>query len=221
MKTLTHLAVFALLTLGSINTGLAQQIVAEVGRTTTNFDYQDSNGATLENLFPRANVTFSLGYRRPLTDRIFYSGNLLFNHYGTEGSNETLQARYSWDVQYVGIGVGVDAEVFRKKGFAALVRVAAEPQVMTGGTQTINDELFDLRGVEQFDRPFLFLRGTVGLNYCTDEKAVVTMRYSYGRGNPIGGTSDSESLILNTGTFSIGLLWNLSNCRYCHERKLR
>ena len=75
--------------------------------------------------------------------------------------------------------------------------------------------------MEQFDKPFLFLRGGAGMNYCADERTVITLRYMYGRGLPMGSSSDGESLDLVTSTVSLGLLWNLGRCRYCRGMRLQ
>lgn len=202
-------------------TATCQQIVAEVGRVSTSFDYRDSKGNALDNLFPKAHLSFALGYRKNLGERFHITGQLLFNEYGSEASINGLNARLLWNMEYLGLGVALDGELYRKKGIILLLRAAAEPQVMLRGTQTINERLYDLRGVEEFNKPFLFVRGGAGMNYCADERTVITLRYMYGRGLPMGASSDGESLQLITNTFSIGLLWNLGRCSYCRNLRLR
>ena len=199
----------------------AQQIVAEVGRNTCSFDYADSEGNALKDLYPQAHLSFALGYRGSLGERFHYTGQLLFNHYGSEAAVPELATRLVWDMEYLGLGLAMDGELFRKKGIILLLRAAAEPQFMLKGTQTINEQLYDLKGVEQFDKPFLFLRGGAGMNYCADERTVITLRYMYGRGLPMGSSSDGESLDLVTSTVSLGLLWNLGRCRYCRGMRLQ
>lgn len=198
-----------------------QQIVAEVGRVTTSFDYHDSNGERLDNLFPMAHVSFALGYRKNISTHLHLTGQLLFNEYGSEASIDGINARLMWNMEYLGAGLALDGEFFRRKGIVLLVRATAEPQLMLRGTQTINDRLYDMRGVEEFDKPFLFLRGGAGMNYCADERTVITIRYMYGLGQPMGASSGGERLRMRTSTFSLGLLWNLGRCTYCRSMRLR
>ena len=49
-------------------------------------------------------------------------------------------------MEYLGLGLAMDGEFFRKKGIILLLRAAAEPQFMLKGTQTINEQLYDLKG---------------------------------------------------------------------------
>ncbi len=197
----------------------AQQIVTEVGRNSMRFDYHNSQGERLEGLYPKAHLSFAFGFRKDLTQRLHATAQLLFEHYGSEGSIESLNTRMVWDMEYVGLGLALDGELYRRKGLVLLVRAAAEPQMMIKGTQTINDRIYDLRGVEQFEHPFLFLRGGAGMNYCLDERSAITLRYMYGYGLPMGNATDGESLRLLTSTVSVGLLWNLSRCRYCSNMR--
>lgn len=194
----------------------AQQIFAEAGINTTKFLYTNSNGESLDNLYGETNFNFNIGYRMTLSKVFYLTGSILYNRYGAYGSDVVYTNYYAWDAKYLGFGIGLDIEPYRINNFSFIARLAAEPQFLIGGTQQINEQVFDLKGVEQFDRPFLFAKAGVGINYCADSNIAVSLKYLYGRGFPLGTNKDTESLKIATNTISIGLTISLKNCKYCH-----
>jgi hypothetical protein len=196
----------------------AQQVWGELGRVSTTFDYEDSDGAAIENLSSSTHFSYAAGYRKIMKGRLFWHAGLTFNRFGMVGSDPLYDNQYSWDLSYIGPTGGLDMELFRKKAFRFYARIAAEPQFMIKGRQQINNQYYDLKGVEQFDRPFLFAKGGFGINYCADQMVAVTLRYQYGKGFPIGKTEDTELLRLNTHTISLGVLISLKFCSYCYKK---
>ncbi len=197
----------------------AQQIVAEIGRTTARFDYTDSEGGELDNLFSKSNISFLAGYRMPVYKRIHVLAAAQFNQYNVYGSDEIYDNSFSWDVQYLGLSLGIEGDVWKYKQFSLLLRATAEPQFLISGTQTVNGQVNSLKGVEEFDRPFLFARGGIGVNYCLEDRIAVTMRYSYGKGWPLGKTESDEKLSILSSTISIGLLISVNHCDYCYTNQ--
>ena len=209
-----------LLTILLMSVGLcaqSQQVFAEIGHLTSHFDYEDSEGAGLESLYPESSISYSIGYRHILSPIFQVTGSVVYNRYRSFGSDPLYDNKYSWDTRYLGIGLGVEGEFYKVKRFRFLAKISAEPQLLMGGTQTINNEIYDLKGVEQFDRPFLFLRGGLGANYCVDSRVAVTARYYYGKGIPIGKSDDPENLWMTTGTVTLGVLVSFKDCRYCFK----
>lgn len=209
------------LVLGMAVTAGAQQVFVEAGSVSTVFDYRDSEGRGIDNTYSKSQLCYLAGFRMAVYKQIHLTGAVLFNRYSVIGSDPVYDNSYAWDVNYLGLGIGVEGDVWRKRRFALMLRGAAEPQFLISGTQQISQQVYDLRGVEEFERPFLFMRGGIGVNYCLDSKVAVTMRYSYGRGVPIGSTESEERLNLNTQTISIGLLVSLGTCEYCFSNNFR
>lgn len=199
----------------------AQQAFVEIGRTSAFFKYSDSNGEGLANTFTRPQLCYQFGFRGTLYKRIKYTGTLLFNRYSVFGSDEKFNNSYSWDVQYLGFGVGAEADVLKYKRFSLLFQGVVEPQFLIIGTQEVNGQVNDLKGVEEFDRPLLFLRAGAGINYCLIQTIAISFRYKYGLGLPIGKTESSETLRIMSSTFSVGLLVSLGHCDYCHTKHFR
>ena len=196
---------------------IAQQFTIDIGRVSSSFDYTNSMGESNLNLNTESNFSYSLGYRKDLSKHFHYHGSLLLNQYSTYGSDQHGVNSLTWNVSYAGAELGIDAEFYKKKGFSFFARAAGGPQFMIRGRQNINNETYNLKGIEQFDKPKLFIRPGIGFNYCSDSSIGVSVKYAYGMGFPLG-TTDGERLKINTGTVSIGLLWSLNNCDYCYSR---
>jgi hypothetical protein len=211
-------SLFLIITLALVTQCAAQQIFTEVGRVNTVFNYSDSQGEKPLQLFPGAGNSYALGYRMKLNKRVYPTLALQYNRYANRGTDTIQENRFSWDTKYLGLSLGIEGEVYKKRGFTAFVRLAAEPQIMLSGTQTTNNIIYDLKGQEQFDRPFLFYRGGLGINYCADTKVAISLKYQLGKGIPLGSSSDAERLRMTTHTISIGLIWNLRSCKYCDTR---
>lgn len=199
--------------------GEAQQVNTQIGRVSTTFDYKDSEGQKLENLYSDIGFSYAVGYRMPLFERIFLNGDLIYNTYSTFGSDELYGNSYSWRSEYAGLSVGAEGEVWKKRSFTLLARLDVNPQMMTKGTQLINEQAYDLRGVEQFDKPMVFYRGGLGVNFCAETSLALSLKYMYGIGMGIGSSQDTEDLKIRTGTISIGILWNFRDCNYCNSRR--
>jgi hypothetical protein len=197
---------------------LTQQVFGEIGNNTTKFIYKNSDGESLENLHSQNYFNYSAGYRTPFSTMFYGSVYASFTQYGMYGSDQTFNNYYAWDVKYIGIGIALDADVYRLKKFSFLVRLAGEPQFLINGTQQINEQVFSIKGVEQFDRPFLFAKGGLGINYCADGNIAVSAKYMYGRGFPLGKSDDNETLQIASSSFSLGLTISLKNCKYCQPK---
>lgn len=196
----------------------AQQLYGEIGRISTTFDYTDSDGEGVDNLFPSNNFSYHIGYRLLLAPRFNVNGGLAYNRYGMSGSDPAYDNYYNWDAQYLGMAVNVDYDFLRKKRLVFFARASIEPQFFLKGTQTINRQVFSLKGVEQFDKPFIFLYGSIGANYCIDDRVAVSARYALGKGSPFGKSEDNEVLKLNTSLISIGLIVGFTGCDYCQKK---
>jgi hypothetical protein len=195
--------------------GFAQQAFVEIGTVSTMFDYQDSDGNTVENLYPKNYFNYALGYRMPISKRFYIAGSIVHNTYGTHGSDLQRDKLYEWEVAYLGFAFDVDGEIIQKGPLRVLARAGISPQFLIRGTQILGEQVYDLKGVEQFDQPFVFFRGGAAVHYCLDGNIALTANYRYGKGFPMGGANDTESLRLNSSAFSLGILLSLGRANYC------
>ncbi len=199
----------------------AQQLMSEIGRVNTTFLYTNSDNEALENLYSETDFSYALGYRMTLSESIYLRAGLVFNRYNNQGSDPVYDNLYEWKTSYAGLQISPEYQFLNRKKIRVLAIGSIEPQFFIKGTQTINKQIFDLKGIEQFDKPFLFWKGGLSANYCLDEKVVLSLRYMLGKGNPLGKSADDETLKLKTSTFSIGLLWGIKGCKYCRNQRLQ
>lgn len=203
-----------------------QQFYVAYGRTISSFDYEDSNGNSLDNLYGTSSNSMAVGYRAPIAkQKWFITAGATYNKYGARGSDMALDKYYAWDVSYLGANVGVDFEFLKQQSFfkdqdglSFYAKAGIATEFLVQGTQTINNQLFKLNGVEQFDRPVFFARAGVGANYCVSRRLAIFLEYLGGKSFSVFGRSsgDKEKLQYNAHTIRFGLLLSLPNCDYCH-----
>ncbi len=211
--------------LSFITAASGQQLSLSYGRMFTSFDYQDSQGNALDGLSGTTGNSIMVAYQAPIAkNKWFINTGICLNEYGAKGSDPAVDNYYEWDTNYVGINVGVDYEFFTQKNFFAnqdgfyfYLKGAMSTEFLIDGTQRINNQLYDLSGKEQFDKPVFFLRGGVGANYCVSQRLVVSLQYLGGKSFPVFGKSsaDNEKLQYVSHTISFGLVLNLPKCKYC------
>lgn len=222
-----YTTLLVLFLLGAIRTN-AQQMYLHVGANRSEFLYKDAQGATIEGLHPDVGIALAGGLRRSFRSMVskwFYTVGLIYARYGMRGtSNDPYRNYLEWRTDHLGADLGVESDLVtlggskkNGKGPTLFARLSTSPQIMIKGAQTIGGEVYDLRGVEQFDAPFLFLNGGFGVNYCVSNRTAVVVDYVFGHGMRFPGVTwpDDERLAFRTHTVRIGILVGSANCRYC------
>jgi outer membrane autotransporter protein len=191
----------------------------------SSFDYEDSQGNSLEGLSGTWGNALMIGYRAPIAkEKWFINAGVSLNEYGAKGGDIALDNYYAWDVTYLGANVGVDYNFLQQRNFFTnqdglnfYLKAALSTEFLMSGTQRINNQLYDLKGEEQFDKPLVFLRVGVGANYCVSQRLAVFLQYLVGKSFPVFGQSsgDNEKLQYFSHTINFGLLLNLPRCKYC------
>lgn len=195
----------------------SQIIHFETGKTISSFNYKNSDGEKLENLEGSNQNSLGLGLRMPiLQTNLHISGDASYNRYGAMGSDPLLGNYYEWDATYLGLYLGFDYEFFRppinyneQHGFSFSPRIAVGTEFLLNGTQNLNDQINDLKNVEEFDKPLYFIRGGVQVNYYLSKVFILFGQYTYGKSFLIGDYKNQEQLRLTTHNVSIGLSINL------------
>ena len=201
-----------------------QQLYIRYGRVISSFDYEDSQGNPLNNATRTSNNNLAIGFRGPIAkQKLFLTTGVSYNRYGAKASDPDLDNYYTWDVSLVGIDAGVDFEIYKQKnffidqdGFTFYVKGIISGEFVIHGTQTINNDLYNLVGEEEFDKPVFFLRGGAGANYCVSRKLSIFIEYVGGKSFLLSNTDGQEKLRYITHTIGFGLLISLPNCDYCH-----
>lgn len=195
----------------------SQIIYFETGKALTNFNYKDSQGNKLDGLKSRDQNYLGFGLRQPLFQSNWHiSVDGTYNRYAAKGSNPTLGNYYEWDATYFGASLAIDYEFLRppvsyneQHGFSYYIKIGGSSEFLLNGTQNVNNQINDLAGVEEFDRPLFFARAGVGTNYYISKMFVIFGQYMYGRSFLIGNYANKEQLTFTTHNVCIGLSINL------------
>jgi flagellar motor protein MotB len=188
---------------------LSQQISMEAGKNISSFSYKNSQGINLENLQSTNNTFMNLGYRRSIfTERFFLNAKAVYNSYGATGSDRILDNYYEWNVTYIGPSFGVEYEIAHAGDFIFSLKVDASAEFLIQGTQTINNQVYNLFDEDDFDAAIYFLRGGANIQYKVSNKISIFTEYEYGQSGSI--TSTTGDLTINAHNFGLGLLINVS-----------
>lgn len=192
----------------------AQQLYAEGGITTTRFVYADAQGGTLSNLLVVSKGHLGAGYRFPINRRKTFFARLggSYTSYGAIGSDPILDNYFEYDVNYLGANLGIDVQLFRLREFRFLLRGSFSGETLVLGTQTLNNQVFNLSGNEEFNNLLFFVRGGPEGQYPISRYAKLTLHYSYGTSLGIAAQGDDETLNFNIHQFSIGIVLNFPSC---------
>lgn len=198
----------------------SQQIYAEAGTTISSFHYKNSQGESLENLLSKPNTYFEMGYREILNRRqtVHLSIGATYNGYGAIGSDRVLDNYFEYDVTYIGLVAGLEHRLFRIRDFSFYMKGSVSVEFLLRGTQTINNQVFNLVGEDQFNQHIFFTRGSVGMQYPISNNSLFFANYTYGKTVLIGqgNATGQEELKLSTHQFGIGIIISLPlcNCSY-------
>ena len=194
----------------------SQQLYMEIGKTISAFDYKNSQGMGLGNLQSKPNNYLKMGYRDVLNhNRTFYfSIGATYNGYGAIGSDRTLDNFFEWDITYLGLEAGLDFRLFRLRDFSFYLKGSASAEFLIQGTQTVNNQVFNLVGEEEFNNHIFFLRGGLMMTYPISRNTLITANYSLGKTVLLdkGNATDQEELKLSAHQFGFGIIISLPNC---------
>lgn len=187
----------------------SQQISIEGGKTVSSFDFKNSQGESLENLQPTNHSYISLGYRKNIfTKNLYLNVDANYNNYGSIGSDRALDNFFEWDVNYLGLSAGLDYEVYKAGDFTFFIMGSAAVEFLIQGTQTLNNQVFDLTGEEDFKTPIYFFRAGAGAQYKISEKLSAFAQYTYGKSGTF--KKIQGNLKIKAQNFGIGLLINIA-----------
>jgi len=191
----------------SFQTIISQEIFVETGVSFTSFEFTNSQGVELDNLQATTNNFLTIGYRHNVLKEILHIvGGLSFNKYDAIGSDDSLNLFYEWETSYLAINLGLDVKVFSTEKLAFYLRGIASSEFLIQGTQTLNNQVFDLKGVEEFDSNTFFFRGGAIVEYNISENLSIFTQYKYGQSSENG---DVEKLKYKSSEIGVGLVVKL------------
>ena len=195
----------------SIQLGMqAQEITIEAGKSITSFDFQDILFGELESLESTNQNFIEMGYRGNLFgDGFQWVGGLSVHSYGAIGNDQNNYL--AWETTYLGLYAGVDIPVIRANKFSFHLKGIVAPEFMVQGTQTLNNRVMKIVGEEDFDTPFLFLRGAASFEYKFTDTIGAFFQYRFGRGSQMSKSDDGAELDYTSNDFGLGLIFSLAN----------
>ena len=192
---------------------LQDAIFVEYGKSISSFDYTNSSGVDLKNLKPMTKNYFRLGYNHDWyfsnksvlqPNRFSFSASFDYNNYGAQGSNDILYNIYEWDLEYLGLNLAINYDLFRMRDFTLYLTAGASSDYNLRGTQMINNQVYSLENVEEFDPFSFFFKGGAGVTYPMSDKARVYVQYLYSTSNIMKDDSPSSLEQLSIRNHSIG-----------------
>ncbi|TMM57885.1 hypothetical protein FEE95_00180 [Maribacter algarum] len=172
------LIIFLLVTIPAVG----QEVYLESGKTFASFDFTDSQGNQLENLQPNANHYIAFGYRNGiLFDNLYASTGISLSGYGAIGSDDGLGNFMQWDVNYIDFNGSLDYEIIKAGDFAFYVKGQLTLAFMVQGNQTINNQVINLRDVDEFNKTVLDTRFGGGFSYLIYRYLSFYVQYMYGK----------------------------------------
>lgn len=196
--------------------GFCQQLYFELGTTASSFNYENSQGQPLSNLLSKSKSHFGMGYRQSINFKktLFLSIGASYNGYGAIGSEASVDNYFEWDLSYLGIKAGLGLKLFELRDLTFLANVSIASEFLIRGTQTINNDVYNLVGEKEFNNNIFFFRGGVEMQYPISRSTAIFVGYNYGQSVLISSGANSEKLTLNAHQFGLGFIINLPKC-YC------
>ena len=138
-----------------MGTTLAQGVYVEAGKVDSSFAFEDSNGDELQNLQHQTNNYVEAGYRTPFFAEGLHVGlGLVYNSYGATGSDIPNSNFLEWDVDYLGLTLGFDYDLFSINKLKFHLKATASYEFLVQGNQKINNQVINLINVEEFRYKF-------------------------------------------------------------------
>lgn len=193
----------------------AQLLYAEWGQTISSFDYENSAGGTLENLQSEGASYLKAGYQFQLRgDKTTINVGAMLSTYGAVASDAILDNYFEWNVSYAGIQTGLTYYFAQSKSFQFYIRPSVSIEYLVRGRQTLNNQVFNLSGEDEFDNLIWVPRMGVGIQYPISRKAALYLTYQYGRSFSLVNArpEDNEKLSINMHSVGFGIVIQLPGC---------
>ena len=205
MKKITLVLLF--LTVSSIAN--AQQLYVEGGKSLTSFDYKNSQGNSLDNLQSTSHNFMAIGYRNQLfTENLHLSLGANYTGYGAIGSDNELGNFMEWDVNYAGLNVGLDYDMFSIKKASVYVKGGVAAAFFVQGSQTLNNRVIDLKNNDDFDSTLVSMQIGAGFSHPISESLSFYAQYMYGKS--LDMASGDAELMLASNNVGFGMLIDIS-----------
>ena len=192
----------------------SQQLYFEINKTSSQFEYKNSQGNELSNILPKTNNNMAFGFRfQGIKNKLSLTAGVTYNSYGAIGSDPILDNRYEWDVTYVGVNVGIDYKLFELRELKFSFKTTLGSEFLVQGSQTLNNQVYNLVKEKEFNQSFFMVNGGFAVQYPINNKASIYGQYMAGKSFTAfqENTIDSEELNFFHHGFGIGIIIKLPN----------
>lgn len=189
----------------------AQQIYLEGGKTSSSFDYKNSQGQKLENLQATNHHFMSLGYRDNIAsfEKLHGFLGIVYAGYGAIGSDATLNGIMEWNVNYLELNAGVDYNVMAIHDSYFYLKGMMSSGFLLQGTQSVNNEIINLKNEDDFDKTMFSFKVGAGFVHPVSDELSFYVQYLFGKSLNQSGNDDYESLRIKSHNISFGALIEL------------
>ena len=205
MKTTNFIMLFIITATTLVN---AQHIYVESGKSSTLFDYRNSNGvASLGNLQATSRDFMEIGYSNKLIgDKSHIS--IGFNYAGYGAVNSDLSNYMAWDLNYAGATLGIDFTIISYRKLQLYYYAGVTSKRFVDGYQTVNNKVFNMEGNEDFDKTMTSARHGIGLSHPISENLSFYVQYMTGKSQDI--LDGDDILKIRNSNLSFGLFIDIS-----------
>jgi hypothetical protein len=198
----------------------SQQLYFELGTTISSFDYENSQGRPLDNLLSKSKSYYGMGYRQSInrSNTLFLSVGASYTNYGAIGSEPSLDNYFEWDVSYLGVKAGLGMKIVELGDLTFFGNVSIASELLIRGNQTINNNVYNLFGEEEFNNNLFFVRGGLEMQYPLSRNTAIFASYTYGKSVLLNTPEVGETLKLSAHQFGLGFIINLPKCNCDYYR---
>ena len=207
MKTPSLLSVFLLLSVITSAQSQSQSLYVQLGNTGSTLSFENREGEELENLRATNSLFLDVGYRDKLIgDNIWIDLGIGYHQYGSVGSDPSVNNFFGWDLSYVSLNLGMHYRFLKWDKLDFYLRGTLSPEFMIRGSQTLNRQVFDLRGERDFNSPILFVKAGMSIHYPISSQVSAYLVYEGGQSFRLNDAPGKLNLI----THNVGLGVHLS-----------
>jgi hypothetical protein len=191
------------------NQMFSQNFVLKYGKQLSSFSYIDSENNTLDNLHQIATDFQSIGYQTCLyKDILDASFGINFSDYGSIGSDDSVHNYMEWKTTYLGAFLDIDAQIFQIKEMQANLNIGFSSEYLVRGTQTLNNQVFDLTQDNNYNKMAYFYKAGLSLSYPISQRAKIILQYQLGKSLNISDINEKFNISFHQ--FGMGVKINLN-----------
>jgi hypothetical protein len=193
-------SIFTLLFVLFITSSLsAQTWNFEVGNNITRYVFTNSSGNNPDFLKSSSGLHLSLSRENKLSKAFVYDMGLVYNQYNSVGDVQNIP--FSYQADFMGLTGGIGPSYTGLHGLTVSAKASAAAQLLTNGTQFLQNQYVDLAGDEQFSGLKLAVGFTLSITKQVNDQIAVYTSFQHLDTNTFG----TSTLNFIPSTLNFGL----------------